>query len=89
RTSALGEVHRERRLAHLAAAAYNLTRATGRLASAFHAKARTGTIRRHLIHIPARLAARARTITLHLPERWRWADDFTDLWTATGQRMPT
>ncbi|MEU3095502.1 IS1380 family transposase [Streptomyces sp. NPDC006967] len=73
----------------LAAAAYNLTRAAGRLASVFHAKARTGTIRRHLIHIPARLATRACTITLHLPERWRWADDFTDLWTATGQRAQT
>ncbi|WP_258044431.1 transposase, partial [Streptomyces sp. SM11] len=33
----------------LAAAAHNLTRAAGRLASVFHAKARTGTIRRHLI----------------------------------------
>jgi hypothetical protein len=32
----------------LAATAYNLTRAAGRLASIFHARARTGTIRRHL-----------------------------------------
>ncbi|MGX4694776.1 transposase [Streptomyces sp. JNUCC 63] len=73
----------------LAATAYNLTRAAGRLASAFHAKARTGTIRRHLIHVPARIATKARTITLHLPQRWRWEDDFTDLWTATGQRLRT
>ncbi|MFF3720076.1 hypothetical protein [Streptomyces prasinus] len=28
-------------------------------------------------------------LTLHLPERWRWADDFIDLWTAIGQRMVT
>jgi len=73
----------------LAAAAYNLTRATARLASTFHAKARTGTIRRHLIHVPARIATRARTITLHLPQRWCWEADFTDLWTATGQRLRT
>src|SRR5664280_627465 len=33
-----------------------LTRAAGCLASAFHAKATTGTIRAQLINIPARLA---------------------------------
>lgn len=73
----------------LAATAYNLTRAAGRLASVFHAKARTGTIRRHLVNVPARIATGARRLTLHLPEHWRWEDDFTDLWTATGQRMLT
>lgn len=73
----------------LAATAYNLTRAAGHLASVFHARARTGTIRRHLINIPARIATGARRLTLHLPQLWRWADDFTDLWTATGQRMVT
>ncbi|MFC3351379.1 IS1380 family transposase, partial [Streptomyces echinoruber] len=57
--------------------------------SVFHARARTGTIRRHLISIPARIATGARRLTLHLPQPWRWADDFTDLWTATGQRMVT
>ncbi|MFC3348848.1 IS1380 family transposase, partial [Streptomyces echinoruber] len=57
--------------------------------SVFHARARTGTIRRHLISIPARIATSARRLTLHLPQPWRWADDFTDLWTATGQRMAT
>ncbi|MGH8880076.1 MAG: IS1380 family transposase [Stackebrandtia sp.] len=73
----------------LAATAYNLTRAAGHLASDFHARARTGTIRRHLVNIPARIATGARRLTLHLPGRWRWADDFTDLWTATGHRMRT
>ncbi|WP_086709301.1 transposase [Streptomyces antimycoticus] len=73
----------------LAATAYNLTRAAGHLASAFHAKARTGTIRRHLIAVPARIARPGRQAALHLPQRWRWADDFADLWTATGQRMQT
>jgi hypothetical protein len=72
-----------------AATAYNLTRAAGHLASRFHAKARTGTIRRHLINIPARIATGARRLTLHLPQLWCWADDFTDLWTATGQRVIT
>jgi hypothetical protein len=73
----------------LAATAYNLTRAAGHLASVFHARARTGTIRRHLINIPAQIATSARRLTLHLPQHWCWADDFTDLWTATGQRMVT
>lgn len=73
----------------LAATAYNLTRAAGHLASVFHARARTGTIRRHLINIPARIATGARRVTLHLPRRWRWEADFTDLWMATRQRMTT
>ena len=73
----------------LAALAYNLTRAAGHLSSTFHARARTGTIRRHLIHIPARIATGARRITLHLPQLWPWTGDFTHLWTATGQRMVT
>ncbi|MFB9574309.1 hypothetical protein ACFFTL_18900, partial [Streptomyces yanii] len=61
----------------------------GHLASAFHARARTGTIRRQLINIPARIATGARRLTPHLPQLWCWADDFTDLWAATRQRMVT
>lgn len=41
----------------LAALAHNLTRAAGALASAFHAKATTATIRDHLINVPARTLA--------------------------------
>jgi Transposase DDE domain group 1 len=52
--------------------AFNLTRAAGVLASAFHAKATTGTIRAQLINIPARLARSARRLTLHLPTDWPW-----------------
>ncbi|MCX4647484.1 IS1380 family transposase [Streptomyces sp. NBC_01446] len=63
----------------LSALAHNLTRAAGTLASAFHAKATTGTIRDHLINVPARLARSARRLTLHLPQRWPWRDDFTQL----------
>ena len=73
----------------LAAIAHNLTRAAGALASMFHAKARTATIRRQLINIPARVARRARRITLHLPANWPYRDAFEDLFTATHAPPPT
>jgi hypothetical protein len=65
-----------------AAIAHNLTRAAGALASLFHAKARTGTLRRHLINISARITRRARRITLRLPINWAHRDAFTGLFTA-------
>ncbi|MCZ9885118.1 IS1380 family transposase [Arthrobacter sp. B2a2-09] len=52
--------------------AYNLTRAAGILSAGPFDKARTGTIRRKLIHVPARIATSARRILLHLPEAWPW-----------------
>ncbi|WP_405784442.1 hypothetical protein [Streptomyces sp. NBC_00859] len=55
--------------------AHNLTRAAGALASAFLARATTATIRDRLINVPARLAR----FTLHLPARWPWSEDFTQL----------
>jgi hypothetical protein len=54
------------------AIAHNLTRAAGTLASMFHARATTSTIRAHLINVPARIARGARRLTLHLPEGWPW-----------------
>src|SRR5665648_967279 len=54
----------------LAAIAFNLTRATGTLASQFHAKATTATIRAQLITVPGRIARSARRLRLHLPQRW-------------------
>ena len=51
----------------LATIAFNLTRAAGALASAFHARATAATIRRQLITVPARIATSARRISLHLP----------------------
>ncbi|CCG02042.1 transposase [Blastococcus saxobsidens DD2] len=51
----------------LAAIAFNLTRAAGALASKFHARATTATIRAQLINIPARIACSARRLRLHLP----------------------
>ena len=62
-----------------AAMAFNLTRAAGTLASAFHAKATTGTIRAQLINVPARLARSARRLTLHLPTAWPWEHPFQQL----------
>ena len=38
------------------------------------AEARGATIRRRLVTVPARLARRARKLTLHLPEHWPWVD---------------
>ncbi|WP_190814282.1 IS1380 family transposase [Saccharopolyspora pogona] len=67
----------------LAALTHNLMRAAGSLASQFHAKARTTTLRRHLITIPARIARSARRIVLHLPADWHWKQAFTSLFTAT------
>ncbi|MWA06179.1 IS1380 family transposase, partial [Actinomadura sp. LD22] len=57
-----------------AAITHNLLRAAGCLASAFHARARGATLRRHLVQVPARLARHGRShLTLHLPEHWPWA----------------
>jgi hypothetical protein len=67
----------------LAAIAHNLTRAAGCLASLFHARARTGTLRRQLITLPARIARRSRCIILRLPLDWPHRDAFGDLFTAT------
>src|SRR4051794_21074840 len=67
----------------LAAIAFNLTRAAGALASGFHAKATTATIRAQLISVPARLARSARRLRLHLPERWPWQTAWAQLFDAT------
>ncbi len=67
-----------------AAIAFNLTRTAGALASTFHAKATTGTIRAQLITVPARLARSARRITLHLPTGWPWQTAWTQLATAAN-----
>ena len=65
-----------------AAIAQNLTRAAGHLAAPHYATARTATIRREIINVAARLAHRARTIHLHLPQYWPWQYAFTHLFTA-------
>ena len=63
----------------LAAIAFNLTRAAGCLASAFHARAATATLRAQLIGVPARLARSARRLLLHLPRNWPWAHPWQQL----------
>ena len=67
----------------LAAMAFNLTRATGSLASTVHAKATTATLRTQLINIAARIATSGRRTTLHLPTAWPWATQWQHLFTAT------
>ena len=69
--------------------AFNLTRAAGTLASLFHARATTGTIRAQLINIPARLARSARHLTLHLPAHWPWQDGWQRLLTASTGPPPS
>ncbi|HEX5252570.1 MAG TPA: IS1380 family transposase [Mycobacterium sp.] len=67
-----------------AAIAFNLSRAAGALASTFHAKATTGTIRAQLINVPARLARSARRLTLHLPAAWPWQHAWQRMIDSTG-----
>ena len=74
----------------LAVITFNLTRAAGIIADRAGrlAKATTATIRRTLIHVPARLARSARRITMHLPKAWPWETAFTRLFTATHPPPP-
>jgi hypothetical protein len=60
-----------------------VTRATGTLASARHARARATTIRRELIHVAARTARRGRgCLTLHLPAGWHRQAEWMNLFRA-------
>ncbi len=64
--------------------AFNLTRAAGALASTFHARATTGTIRAQLVTVPGRLARSARRLTLHLPTSWPWQTAWEQLATTAN-----
>jgi hypothetical protein len=66
----------------LAAMAFNLTRAVGGLASAFHGKAVTATIRTQLIAVAARVTRSARRTRLRLPTNWPAAAAWQQLFTA-------
>ena len=73
----------------LAAIAFNLTRAAGTIASVFHAKATTATIRQQLIVVPGRLARSARRLVIHLPKNWPWQDSWQGLFnTVCGPPNP-
>lgn len=65
----------------LAVIAFNLTRAAATIAGGGLQKATTGTIRRTLIAVPARIASSARKLTLHLPDLWPWRKPWHDLYT--------
>ena len=69
----------------LAVLTHNLLRATGCLTSVFHARARTGTLRQHLINIPARITRTARRTTLRLPANWPWQHSYQAFFTTTHQ----
>lgn len=72
------------------AMSHNLLRAAGALASRFHARATTATLRSHLVHVPARLARTARTqLTVHLPKHWPWREAWLSLLDAVRLRPPT
>jgi hypothetical protein len=68
----------------MAVMAFNLTRAAGRHAGGRFARATTGTIRRMLISVPARVASSARQFTLHLPRDWPWESEWTELFSRTS-----
>jgi len=67
----------------LAAIAFNLTRAAGRIASTTLGRARTSTVRRTLIQVAARIANQARTWLLHLPRDWPWEQQLDRLYDTT------
>jgi hypothetical protein len=67
----------------LAVIAFNLTRAAAAIAGPDLAKTTTATIRRKLIHIPARVAYSGRQLTLHLPSAWPWQNAWTRLYNNT------
>ena len=70
--------------------AFNLTRAAGTLTGDPKlTKATTGTLRRTLVSVPARIASSARRLTLHLPQDWPWETAWHALFdTAFGRTQP-
>jgi Transposase DDE domain group 1 len=68
----------------LASMAHNLLRAAGTMAGTRYAKARTATVRRDLITMPARTARHGRgNLVLHLPRGHHREHAWLNLWTAT------
>ncbi len=64
-----------------AAMTHNLLRAAETLDPSRPAVARGATLRRQIIHVPARLARPQRRAKLHLPEHWPWATKWMAIWT--------
>jgi hypothetical protein len=63
-----------------AAMTHNLLRAAESLDPSKPAVARGATLRRQIIHVPARLARPQRRPFLHLPEHWPWATKWMAIW---------
>ncbi|MFV9452588.1 IS1380 family transposase [Rhodococcus sp. NM-2] len=70
--------------------AFNLTRAAGTLTGDPKlTRATTGTLRRTLVSVPARIASSARRLTLHLPQDWPWETAWHTLFDKTfGRNHP-
>ena len=66
--------------------AFNLTRGAATLTRSRLARARTATIRRTLISVPARIACSARRLTLHLPRGWPWEAAWNTLFNSTSPK---
>jgi len=61
----------------LATLAHNVLRWTAKLGAITDGAVVAKTLRRRLLTIPGRLTRSARKLTLHLPTRWPWAEQFT------------
>ena len=72
----------------LAVIAFNLTRVAGVLTGTELARATTATLRRKLIHVPARVASRGRRLVLHLPHAWPWQNPWSDLFDRLADPPP-
>ena len=60
---------------------HNLLRAADTLDPHEPAAARGATLRRQIVHVPARLARPQRRPLLHLPAHWPWAKRWLAIWT--------
>lgn len=70
--------------------AFNLTRAAAAVTGDPKLiKATTGSIRRTIVSVPARIASSARRLTLHLPRSWPWEPAWNTLFdTVFGRNRP-
>ena len=65
---------------------HNLLRATGTLSADRLAVARGSTLRRQIVHVPARLARPQRRPVLYLPAHWPWAKRWLAIWDGVFQQ---
>jgi hypothetical protein len=73
----------------LAVMSFNLSRIAAIIADTGFTRATTGTIRRKLINLPARIATSARRVILHLPTNWPRQTAWTNLFNyACGPPQP-